>query len=86
MFSEPEAYQQRFSRCLLLDLLESVIFKKPAQQAKVVKAAAGNGIGTLPPPLPRSGLGLTGNRLGSAQSLIERFCQDVGLWVVKAEG
>lgn len=25
-------------------------------------------------------------RLGSAQSLIERFCQDVGLWVVEAEG
>jgi hypothetical protein len=25
-------------------------------------------------------------RLGSAQSLIERFCQDVGLWVLEAEG
>jgi len=25
-------------------------------------------------------------RLGSAQSLIERFCLDVGLWVVEAEG
>ena len=29
---------------------------------------------------------LAGYRLGSAQSLIERFCQDVGLWVVEAEG
>jgi hypothetical protein len=29
---------------------------------------------------------LTGYRLGSAQSLIERFCQDVGLWVVEVEG
>ena len=28
---------------------------------------------------------LAGYRLGSAQSLIERFCQDVGLWVVEAE-
>jgi hypothetical protein len=25
-------------------------------------------------------------RLGTAQSLIERFCLDVGLWVVEAEG
>jgi hypothetical protein len=29
---------------------------------------------------------LAGYRLGSAQSLIERFCLDVGLWVVEAEG
>ena len=29
---------------------------------------------------------LAGHRLESAQSLIERFCQDVGLWVVEAEG
>ena len=28
---------------------------------------------------------LAGYRLGSAQSLIERFCLDVGLWVVEAE-
>ena len=29
---------------------------------------------------------LAGYRLGSAQSLIERFCLDVGLWVVEAKG
>ena len=29
---------------------------------------------------------LAGYRLGSAQSLIERFCQDVGLWVLEAQG
>jgi hypothetical protein len=29
---------------------------------------------------------LAGYRLGSAQSLIELFCLDVGLWVVEAEG
>jgi hypothetical protein len=175
MFSELEAYQQGFPRCLLLDSLESVIVKKPAQQARVVLPAAVNGIGSLPlvpelsranekcsaavtlpgcptrsdtsdnaqcclavnlettPPKggfswqlgaldpdrrqvvvahyrhrypaldwgwllpslaelrlagePRSTVTgfLAGYRLGSAQSLIERFCQDVGLWVVEAE-
>jgi hypothetical protein len=176
MFSELEAYRQGFPRCLLLDSLESVIVKKPAQQARVVLPAVVNGIGalrlvpelsraneksaaavTLPgcptrsdtsdkdqcclavnldstPPKagfawhlgaldpdrrqvvvahyrhrypaldwgwllqalaelrlvgePRSTVTgfLAKYRLGSAQSLIERFCQDVGLWVVEAEG
>jgi hypothetical protein len=176
MFSELEAYRQGFPRCLLLDSLESVILKKPAQQARVVVPATVNGIGALPlvPELSRANeksaaaatlpvcptrsdtsgnaecclavnldltppkggfvwyLGaldpdrkqvvvahyrhrypaldwgwllpalaelrlagepqstvtglLAGYRLGSAQSLIERFCQDVGLWVVEAEG
>jgi hypothetical protein len=48
MFSELKAYRQGFPRCLLLDSLESVIVKKPAQQASVDKPAAMNGIGTLP--------------------------------------
>ncbi len=176
MFSELEAYRQGFPRCLLLDSLESVIVKQPAQQASVDKPAAVNGIGALPlvPELIRANekcsaaatlpgcptqsdtlgnaqccsagiseptspkarfawhLGaldpdrrqvvvahyrhrypaldwgwllpalaelrlvgepqstvtrfLAGYRLESAQSLIERFCQDVGLWVVEAEG
>jgi len=176
MFSELEAYRQEFPRCLLLDSLESVIVKQPAQQARVVLPAAVNGIGALPlvpelsranekcsasmplpgcptrsdtsgnaecclavnlEPTPPTGgfawhLGaldpdrrqvvvahyrhrypaldwgwllpalaelrlvgeprstvtrfLAGYRLGSAQSLIERFCLDVGLWVVEAEG
>lgn len=176
MFSELEAYRQEFPQCLLLDSLESVTVKQPAQQARVVLHAAVNGIGTLPlvPDLgraneksaaavtlprcptrsdtsgddqcclavnleltpPKGGFAwhlgaldpdrrqvvvahyrhrypaldwgwllqalaelrlagepqstvtrfLAGYRLGSAQSLIERFCQDVGLWVVEAEG
>jgi hypothetical protein len=176
MFSELEAYRQGFPQCLLLDSLESVIVKQPAQQARVVLPAAVNGFGSLPlvpdlflteeecsapitlpgcptwsdtsdntqcclavnldssPPKggfawhlgtldpdrrqvvvahyrhrypaldwgwllpalaelrlvgePRSTVTrfLAGYRLGSAQSLIERFCQDVGLWVVEAEG
>jgi hypothetical protein len=176
MFSELEAYRQGFPRCLLLDSLESVIVKKPAQQARVAKPAVVDGIGALPlvpvlsranekcaaavtlpecptrsdtsgddqcclavnlkltPPKggfawhlgaldpdrrqvvvahyrhrypaldwgwllpalaelrlvgePRSTVTgfLAGYRLESAQSLIERFCQDVGLWVVEVEG
>jgi hypothetical protein len=176
MFSELEAYRQGFPQCLLLDSLESVIVKKPAQQARVVKAAAVDGIGALPlvpepsraneksaaaetlpgcptrsdtsdndqcclavnldstPPKggftwhlgaldpdrkqvvvahyrhrypaldwgwllpalaelrlvgePQSTVTgfLAGYRQGSTQSLIERFCQDVGLWVLEAEG
>jgi hypothetical protein len=56
MFSELEAYRQGFSQCLLLDSLESVIVKKPAQQARVVLPAAVNGIGRLPlvPELSRA--------------------------------
>lgn len=56
MFSELEAYRQGFPQCLLLDSLESVIVKKPAQQARVVLPAAVNGIGALPlvPELSRA--------------------------------
>ena len=176
MFSELEDYRQGFPRCLLLDSLESVIVKQPAQQARVDKPAAVNRLVPLPlvPELSRANeksdaavtlpgcptrsdtsdnaqcclavnlettppkggfswqLGaldpdrrqvvvahyrhrypaldwgwllpslaelrlvgepqstvtrfLAGYRLGSAQSLIERFCLDVGLWVVVAEG
>ncbi len=64
MFSELEAYRQGFSRCLLLDLLESVIVKKPAQQAKVVKAAAGISSVFDRAVLPRRGIvGCEGERL-----------------------
>jgi hypothetical protein len=173
---ELEAYRQGFPQCLLLDSLESVIVKQPAQQARVIKPTAVNGIGALPlvPELSRANekcaaaetlpecptrsdtpdnahcclavisdstpttggfawhLGaldpdrrqvvvahyrhrypaldrgwllqalaelrlageprstvtrfLAGYRLESAQSLIERFCLDVGLWVVGCGG
>ena len=64
MFSELEAYRQGFSRCLLLDLLESDIVKKPAQQAKVVKAAAGISSVFDRAVLPRRGIvGCEGERL-----------------------
>jgi hypothetical protein len=63
MLSELEAYRQGFSRCLLLDFLESVIVKNLLSRPRWSKP-----------------------QLGSDQSLIERFCQDVGLWVVKAKG
>jgi len=162
LFAELEAYRRGFPRCLLLESLESVIVKKPEQEAGVVEPAAVNGLMHLPlvpdlgrdevartdqvpsmgspavvicPAPPESGffwnlgaldqerirvvvehyayrfpaldwdwmlpavaeLRLVGEprsaverfvseqQLGSAQVVIERFCQDVGLWAV-AEG